>query len=980
MSCSQRSLPTDRENDQVCKDKDEAEFWITTLRALLSRNSSSPLVLHSRSRSFVPDYGGGGGGGGEPSSSSNNNIRSVSSDTSCEEHAKKAASSGSSHNNTPQRLGKVFSEVLSQTAVLRALSLDELVHHKPHNNTSPETLENRHSPAAAAVDTSRYHTLSSAVSSSSQGSAFEDLKSLCDVFVWGESIGDGLLGCGGGMHKSESTSSLTAETFLPKVLKSHVALDAQSISCGTNYAVLVTKKGQVYSWGEESGGRLGHGVCSYVPQPKLIDEFDGSSVELADCGEFHTCAVTSSGDLYTWGDGAHNAGLLGLGSEASHWRPVRMEGIINVKTISCGPWHTAFVTSQGKLFTYGDGTFGALGHGDRVSTSVPREAEALSGCRTIKVACGVWHSAAVVSEDETSSSTGKLFTWGDGEDGKLGHGDKECRLIPSCVAELDATSFQQVACGQSITVALSASGQVYAMGVLDPSHDNVVKAPTSCIEGGGLGKSSCVQEVACGFHHIAVLNSKAEVYTWGRGSNGQLGHGDTEYRRVPTLVRALKGKQVRKVVCGSNYTAAICLHKPITGTDSSRCSGCRHPFNYMRKLHNCYNCGSVFCNACTSKKSLAAAMAPKTNRPYRVCDDCYIKLETTPANNNNNSSARFSNASLQSSVNEMMDDVVGGTTPLLSRVDSFDFFRQSKIPDLKTIGETSSSSSFNLKGGGIRRQLSRLASFDSVNQEAGKRTTTTKHCASKSDTSSLVRHSVTSCGLPFSRSRGSVELFPLSIKSSPVESVGNTSDFCTTDITDTELLQEGGGTKKSNQCLNQEISVLKAQVEELTRKTKQLEAQLGTTSKKLEVAVLIQRDDAEKIKTSEEIVSSLTLQRNNSFSQHLTRVLISETQSFVFHRLFIASRSVSAAQYNCHDLSSANRSYSYLCGHLSFQRSSASSLGCHPQSGLIRGDQEEEDGGLEKDLCSALLCRKRDRAICSDLEYRDVTYFSSSSS
>ncbi|KAF3512965.1 hypothetical protein F2Q69_00005684 [Brassica cretica] len=834
----------DRSLDLVCKDKDEAEFWITTLRALLSRNCSSSLVLHSRSRSFVPDYGG------EQSSS---NIRSVSSDTSCEEHAKKASGS---HINTPQRLGKVFSEVLSQTAVLRALSLDELVH-KPHN-TSPETVENRptnnHSPA---VDTSKY-TVSSALSSSSQGSTFEDLKSLCDVFVWGESIGDGLLlGCGGGaMHKSESSSSLTAETFLPKVLKSHVALDAQGISCGTNYAVLVTKQGQMYSWGEESGGRLGHGACSYVPQPKLIDEFDGSSVELADCGEFHTCAVTSSGDLYTWGDGAHNAGLLGLGSEASHWKPVRilgqMEGI-NVKTISCGPWHTAFVTSEGKLFTYGDGTFGALGHGDRVSTSVPREAEALSGCRTMKIACGVWHSAAVVSVFGEAASWGKLFTWGDGEDGKLGHGDKESRLIPSCVAELDATSFQQVACGQSVTVALSASGQVYAMGVLDPGHENVVKAP-SCIEG-GLGKS-CVQEVACGFHHIAVLNSKAEVYTWGRGSNGQLGHGDTENRRLPTLVRALKGKQVRKVVCGSNYTATICLHKPITGTDSSRCSGCRHPFNYMRKLHNCYNCGSVFCNACTSKKSLAAAMAPKTNRPYRVCDDCYIKLEGvreylgTPANN----SARFSNASLQSSINEM-DDF--GTTPQrqLLRVDSFDFFRQSKIPDLKTIGETSggshasSSSSFNLKG---IRQLSRLASFDSVNQEGKQRT---KHCASKSDTSSLVRHSVT-CGLPFSR-RGSVELFPLSIKSSPVESVGNTSDF-TADITDTELLQEG--TKKPNQCLNQEISVLKAQVEELTRKTKQLEAELGTTSKKLEVAVLMQRDDAEKIKTSEEIVRSLTLQ------------------------------------------------------------------------------------------------------------------------
>ena len=95
----------------------------------------------------------------------------------------------------------------------------------------------------------------------------------------------------------------------------------------------------MFSWGEESGGRLGHGVCSSFPYPNLIHEFDGSSVELADCGEFNTCAVIASGELYAWGDGAHNAGLLGIGSETSHWKPVRilgqMEGI-NVRTISCG--------------------------------------------------------------------------------------------------------------------------------------------------------------------------------------------------------------------------------------------------------------------------------------------------------------------------------------------------------------------------------------------------------------------------------------------------------------------------------------------------------------------------------------------------------------------------------------------------------------------------------------------------------------------
>ncbi|KAJ0945663.1 putative chromatin regulator PHD family [Helianthus annuus] len=33
------------------------------------------------------------------------------------------------------------------------------------------------------------------------------------------------------------------------------------------------------------------------------------------------------------------------------------------------------------------------------------------------------------------------------------------------------------------------------------------------------------------------------------------------------------------------------------------CSGCRLPFNFKRKRHNCYNCGLVFCHSCSSKKS-----------------------------------------------------------------------------------------------------------------------------------------------------------------------------------------------------------------------------------------------------------------------------------------------------------------------------------------------------------------------------------------
>jgi alpha-tubulin suppressor-like RCC1 family protein len=506
--------------------------------------------------------------------------------------------------------------------------------HSMSSGTSDNT--NGHIPRGIPMDAFRV-SLSSAVSSSSQGSGHDDGDALGDIFIWGEGTGEGILGGGitrmGIRNANPMVSKMDA--LLPKPLEFTSRLDVQTVACGGRHAVLVTKQGEMYSWGEESGGRLGHGVDADVAQPKLIDSLVGTNIELVACGEYHTCAVTLSGDLYTWGDGSFNYGLLGHGNEVCHWVPKRINGPlegIHVSYISCGPWHTAVVTSSGQLFTFGDGSFGVLGHGDRESMSLPREVESLKGLRTVRAACGVWHTAAVVevmvgSSSSSNCSSGKIFTWGDGDKGRLGHGDKEPRLVPTCVAGLVEPNFCQVACGHSLTVALTTSGQVYTMGStvygqLGNLHSDG-SVPTR-VE--GKLQKSFVEEISCGAYHVAVLTSRTEVYTWGKGANGRLGHGDTDDRNMPTLVEALKDKQVRSVVCGTNFTAAICIHKWVSGVDQSMCSGCRLPFNFKRKRHNCYNCALVYCHSCSSKKSLKAALAPNNNKPYRVCDACYTKL------------------------------------------------------------------------------------------------------------------------------------------------------------------------------------------------------------------------------------------------------------------------------------------------------------------------------------------------------------------
>ncbi|KAL6983497.1 hypothetical protein U1Q18_016883 [Sarracenia purpurea var. burkii] len=814
----------DRSLDLICKDKDEAEIWFVGLKALISRGTYRNLRSEARNESRALDS----------------------------PHVQRTYPSGSSSDQgdtqrvegLPQsRLGKAFSDIISYTSAAKNQALPERVTNSLSSLASIG-LDSSNSRSSAA-ETFRV-SLSSAVSSSSHGSGHEDFDALGDVLIWGEGIGDGVLGGGG--NRVDISSSTKTDALVPKALESTMVLDVHNIACGGRHAVLVTKHGEVFSWGEESGGRLGHGVEKDVSHPKLIEALTGMNIELVACGEYHTCAVTFSGDLYTWGDGSHNSGLLGHRSSVSHWIPKKVNGImegIHVSYISCGPWHTAFVTSAGQLFTFGDGTFGALGHGDLSSTGIPREVEGLRGSRTVRVACGVWHTAAVVevvtkssSGPSDSSSSGKLFTWGDGDKGRLGHGDKEPRLFPQCVAALVDISFCQVACGHNLTIALTTSGRVYTMGSTvygqlgNPLADG--KLPT-CIE--GKIADSFVDEIACGSYHVAVLTAKTEVYTWGKGANGQLGHGDKDDRHTPTLVDFLKDKQVKSVVCGANFTAVICLHKLVSTTDNSVCSGCRNPFNFRRKRHNCYNCGLVFCKTCSSRKSLKASLAPSMNKPYRVCDDCFNKLKKILESGSIAQIPNVKSGNTLKMPNESVEkEIAPRLQGQLSRLSSFDSFNLTEGRNSKrnVKVEPNDSRVFPLVNGNTQRGS--ISSSKATNATVGG------------------AKNFFSVSVPGSRivSRASS---PVSRKSTPFQSAAPASSLA---VITSDLIP--GNSKQENEKLSQEVINLRSQVEDLTSKSQLLEAELQKTSMQLKEATELAADEAEKCKAAKEVIKSLTAQ------------------------------------------------------------------------------------------------------------------------
>jgi len=143
-------------------------------------------------------------------------------------------------------------------------------------------------------------------------------------------------------------------------------------------------------------------------------------------GDNHSACTTEEGTLYTWGHGV--SGRLGHGDESSKSVPTPVEALVGhvVVQLALGYYHSACTTEEGTLYTWGNGVYEQLGHGDESSKSVPTPVEALVGHVVVQLALGTGHSACTTED-------GSLYTWGNGGNGRLGHGDGSDKSVPTPV-------------------------------------------------------------------------------------------------------------------------------------------------------------------------------------------------------------------------------------------------------------------------------------------------------------------------------------------------------------------------------------------------------------------------------------------------------------------------------------------------------------------------------------------------------------------
>ncbi|CAI7874549.1 unnamed protein product [Closterium sp. NIES-54] len=552
------------------------------------------------------------------------------------------------------------------------------------NASNSSTPASANFPYAAAPPPSHSAVIpTSRATSSSTGDDGSEV--LGDLFMWGEGLGDGALG-GGGLRKRGTSSAIPIPGFdsvVPKPLDAGVVLDVCHVACGEGHAALVTRRGEVFCWGEEGGGRLGQGRERDLEHPKLVEGLDGRKFAgpmrgTTLRGTARMGSIVSRVACSVW----HTAAVVHAPTTASTLPSTASSG---VTTASDGEATSSVVTSEGTSAAAG-AAVAAEGAGAGAEGAVGVGAAGAGGLAGVGSAGGVT-AGGVAGPFEG----GRLYTWGDGDRYKLGHGNKQQQLLPKAVDALSQVDISQVACGQDITVALTPSGHVYAMGSAahgqlgNPQADGHTPA---LVSGPPLFKQ--VEQIACGTHHTAALTAASDLFTWGRGSHGQLGHGDVRDRELPTRVEAIKDQRVLsrvsigmlraqttttaqypflswilslyslfqsspspQVSCGPASTAVVCQHRHAQGSDHHHCTLCRQAFSFARIRHHCYNCSLPVCHACSPRKLLGAAMAPTPTRPYRVCDMCFNKISKVSAGSSGSTSNSSSSGKMSKGSNSI---------------------------------------------------------------------------------------------------------------------------------------------------------------------------------------------------------------------------------------------------------------------------------------------------------------------------------------
>lgn len=307
-----------------------------------------------------------------------------------------------------------------------------------------------------------------------------------------------------------------------------------TVSLGDKHSCAVLADQSLWCWGSNEQLQLG-GAGGDELLPHRVDERTWKSVG---AGAAHTCAITASGEGWCWGandvgqSSVENPAMW-------PWPPVGPSPLTisgaslgGLDEMLSGAFHNcAYQGAGSRLFCWGSNSNGVLGRNFWSSSEMPypvaEEAEFLDAASVRRAAAGGWHMVAVSSDD-------RVYTWGDAAFGRLGLGGTGDSEVTTPTYVMDGT-YADAGLRHTCVIhdggSLSCFGQNERGAVGVGSDAAELRTPQLLREEGwerlGLGS-----EFSCGIRRGGAL------YCWGNHANGRLGIGEpTETGSEPVTRR-----------------------------------------------------------------------------------------------------------------------------------------------------------------------------------------------------------------------------------------------------------------------------------------------------------------------------------------------------------------------------------------------------------------------------------------------------------
>lgn len=341
------------------------------------------------------------------------------------------------------------------------------------------------------------------------------------LYIWISNVYPGI--------RTEDMKNFMKMSNTPKKIEYFEGKNPINCYCGPRHTGVITKDGDLYTFGTGKWGVLGHGDETSVnfDKPKLVEYFKNNNIKIKKIclGDFHSLALTTDGDLYSWGFEG-DKGILGffrrdpgaLGHDT--WKSCNLPKRINyfydkgikIKDISCSVLHSVALSTEGRLYTFGKGAFGLLGSGSTRDQKLPEEVELLkllyqenSLNEIVKIDCADEYTGAL-------TKGGDLYVWGKNNSGQLGVGSGtgldmiESESYPTQVVKSNPNmNIVDFSCGENGMMIKSEDGIIYKTGWRIDYNMSEYK----------ISRKIKTKLFFCGNSYYCIIDEDNKIYQWG---------------------------------------------------------------------------------------------------------------------------------------------------------------------------------------------------------------------------------------------------------------------------------------------------------------------------------------------------------------------------------------------------------------------------------------------------------------------------------